>query len=105
MAGETGKAVRVICAPSLPTARLRKAAGQLAAGARLALVLIPRGEGGWAFALSGEGDVRPAARALMARFGGKGGGPADMVQGTLEAAGMADEALAEAARAALEGMT
>ena len=85
MAGEQGKTVRVIAAPYLSPARLRKAAGQLADGARYALVLIPRSEGGCAFALSGTDDVRPAARELMERFGGKGGGPADMVQGTLAA--------------------
>ncbi len=80
---ESGKAVRVVRADRLPAAQLRKAAGRLAEGARLALVLIGKKEGGWQFALSGSQDVRPAAKALCARFGGKGGGPADMVQGTL----------------------
>ena len=57
---------------------------------QLALVLLPR-EDGWSFALSGSMDVRPAAQALCAAFGGKGGGPADMAQGVL--AGGEPEAL------------
>ena len=79
---ETG-AVRVIAAEGLAPAQLRKAAGRLAEGAALALVLIPRDEG-WSFALSGSVDVRPAVKALCAGFGGKGGGPADMAQGVLD---------------------
>ena len=80
---EAGRPVRLVAAGGLPAPQLRKAAAQLAEGARLALVLIPRAEGGWSFALSGSGDVRPAARQLCERFGGKGGGAPDMVQGML----------------------
>ena len=80
-AAEQGS-VRVVTADMLEPGMLRKAAGRLAAGARLALVLLPK-EDGWSFALSGAEDVRPACRALCARFGGKGGGPADMAQGIL----------------------
>ena len=68
---------------ALPAAHARKAAGQLAVGAKAALVLIPR-EAGWSFALSSETeDVRPMTKALCAAFGGKGGGPKDMTQGVL----------------------
>ena len=64
-------------------AELGIAAGQLAVGAKAALVLIPR-EAGWSFALSSETeDVRPMTKALCAAFGGKGGGPKDMTQGVL----------------------
>lgn len=81
---EADKPVRVVRADSLPAAQLRKAAGRLAEGARLALVLIPKKDGGWQFALSGAQDVRSAARVLCGRFGGRCGGPADMVQGVLD---------------------
>ena len=78
-----GERIRVVSAPGLPPANLRKAAGQLASGAALALVLLP-GEDGLAFALSSEAlDIRPLARALCTAFSGKGGGPRDMVQGRL----------------------
>lgn len=84
-AKEAGKAVRVVVADMLPASQLRKAAGQLSGGARLALVLAPR-EDGWSFAMSSEAmDVRPATKALCAAFGGKGGGPKDMTQGVLTA--------------------
>lgn len=80
---ESEQAVRVVLADMLAASQLRKAAGQLAAGARAALVLAPR-EGGMSFALSSEKeDMRPVTRALCARFGGKGGGPKDMTQGVL----------------------
>lgn len=94
-AAEAGKPVRLAVSDCLPPAHLRKAAGSLAEGAVLGLVLLPRGEG-WQFALSGAGDVRPAAKALCARFGGKGGGAPDMVQGMLAGGTPAD------IRAALE---
>ena len=81
-AAEQGRRVRVVVSDSLPPAHLRKAAGSLARGAAYALVLLPR-DGGWQFALSGERDVRPAAQALCAAFGGKGGGAPDMAQGML----------------------
>ncbi len=81
---EAGSAVRVVRADGLHPAQLRKSAGRLAEGARLALALIPREGGGWQFAISGAQDVRPAAKALCDRFGGRAGGPADMVQGMLE---------------------
>jgi len=95
---EAGNAVRVMAADMLSAGQLRPAAGKLAQGARLALVLAPR-EGGWNFAMSSETeDVRPATRVLCERFGGKGGGPKDMTQGVL------GEAAVEAIRAALEGV-
>ena len=76
-----GLPVRVLRGDMLEVSQLRKAAGSL--GGRLSLVLLPR-EQGWSFALSSaEQDVRPAAQALTAAFGGKGGGPKDMVQGVL----------------------
>lgn len=75
--------VRVVVADMLAPSQLRRAAGQLAEGARLALVIAPK-DGGWSFALSSaQQDVRPATRALCERFGGKGGGPKDMTQGVL----------------------
>ena len=80
---ERGKRVRLVVADMLNAGQLRKAAGLLAEGAALALVLAPR-EDGCSFALSAqESDVRGATKALCARFGGKGGGPKDMTQGVL----------------------
>ncbi len=80
---EAGESVRVVTAEFLPPASLRHAAGELARGAELALVLIPD-EGGCQFALSSAvRDVRPLARALCEAFSGKGGGPRDMAQGRL----------------------
>lgn len=75
--------VRVVACDALAPGAVRKAAGKLSAGAKLALVLVPR-EGGYSFALCSQTqDVRPATGALCAAFGGKGGGPADMTQGVL----------------------
>ena len=72
----------VIC-DALEAGGVRKAAGRLCVGAKLALVLVPR-EAGYSFAMSSETeDVRPATKALCAAFGGKGGGPKDMTQGVL----------------------
>ena len=80
---EQGKRARLVVADMLNAGQLRRAAGLLAEGAALALVLAPR-EDGWSFALSAqETDVRGATKALCARFGGKGGGPKDMTQGVL----------------------
>ena len=80
---EQGKRARLVVADMLNAGQLRRAAGMLAEGAALALVLAPR-EDGWSFALSAqETDVRGATKALCARFGGKGGGPKDMTQGVL----------------------
>lgn len=85
-AGESEKDVRVVLCDVLPAAQARKAAGKLAAGAKAALVLIPRAEGGYSFAMSSERiDVRPATKALCDTFGGRGGGPKDMTQGVLGA--------------------
>ena len=82
-AQEKARAVRMALGDMLPASQLRKAAGLLAQGAKLALVIAPR-EGGWNFAMSSEQeDVRGATRALCAAFGGKGGGPKDMTQGVL----------------------
>lgn len=82
-AQEKARAVRMALGDMLPASQLRKAAGLLAQGARLALVIAPR-EGGWNFAMSSEQeDVRGVTRALCAAFGGKGGGPKDMTQGVL----------------------
>ena len=75
--------VRVLEADMLAPAQLRKAAGLLADGGRYGLTLLKR-EDGWSFALCApEADARAAAQALCARFGGKCGGPRDMVQGVL----------------------
>ncbi|MBR2942039.1 MAG: hypothetical protein IKB82_01445 [Clostridia bacterium] len=93
---QEGRAVRVVSADMLSASQLRPAAGRLAQGAKLALVLAPR-EGGWNFAMSSQSeDVRPATRALCTAFGGKGGGPKDMTQGVL------GEAALDAIRARLE---
>lgn len=82
-AQEKNHAVRVVACDALAPGAARKAAGKLCAGARMGLVLVPR-EDGWSFALSSETeDIRPATKALCARFGGKGGGPKDMTQGVL----------------------
>lgn len=78
---QSGEAVRIAEADMLAPSQLRKAAGILAEGCRFGLALIPR-DTGWSFALCSQTeDVRPLARALSDRFGGKCGGPADMVQG------------------------
>lgn len=80
---ETG-VVRVVLCDALAPSQVRKAAGRLAAGARMGLALIPK-DGGYTFALCSEAeDVRPVTRALLEAFGGKGGGPRDMTQGVLE---------------------
>ena len=80
---EAGCAIRLVVADMLAASQLRKAAGLLAAGAKLAVVIAPR-EDGWNFAMSSQTeDVRPATRALCEAFGGKGGGPKDMTQGVL----------------------
>ncbi|MBR5225860.1 MAG: alanyl-tRNA editing protein [Clostridia bacterium] len=84
---ENGREIRVVVCDVLPAAQARKAAGKLAAGAKAALVLIPRAEGGYSFAMSSEQtDIRPATKALCEAFGGRGGGPKDMTQGVLGAA-------------------
>ena len=80
---EVKNAVRMVVCDALPAGAVRKAAGKLCAGAKLALVLVPR-EDGYNFAMSSETeDVRPATKVLCTRFGGKGGGPKDMTQGVL----------------------
>ena len=98
-AQEAENAVRMVICDALPAGAVRKAAGKLCAGAKLALVLVPR-EDGYGFAMSSETeDVRSVTKALCAAFGGKGGGPKDMTQGVL-AGGSAQEirrALEEAA--------
>lgn len=97
---ETLNAVRVAACDVLPAAMARKAAGRLAEGARVALVLTPK-DAGWNFALCSETeDVRPVCRALTSRFGGKGGGPRDMAQGVLSGG---DEAEIRAALEELMG--
>ena len=82
-AQEEKNAVRMVVCDAIPASAVRKAAGRLCAGAKLALVLVPREEG-YSFAMSSETeDVRPATKALCSAFGGKGGGPKDMTQGVL----------------------
>ena len=82
-AQEEANAVRMVVCDALPASAAGKAAGKLCAGAKLALVLVPR-EVGYSFAMSSETeDVRPATKALCSCFGGKGGGPKDMTQGVL----------------------
>ena len=97
-AAERDKPVRVAVAEDMTGAGLTHAAGRLGAGAVYALALLPRPEGGWQFALTGAADVRPAAKALCERFGGKGGGRPEMAQGML----LSGEP--EAFRALLEGL-
>ena len=82
--------VRVLEGDMLAPAQLRKAAGLLAEGGRYGLVLLKK-NAGWSFALCApEADARAAAQALNARFGGKSGGPRDMVQGVLAGGEPAD---------------
>ena len=84
-AGETGD-VRVVLCDAIGAGDVRRAAGKLAEGGKIACVLAPR-EGGYTFAVCSHAiDVRPATKALCERFGGKGGGPKDMTQGTLAGA-------------------
>ncbi len=95
-AQEEANSVRMVVCDALPAGAVRKAAGRLSMGAKLALVLAPR-EDGYGFAMSSETeDVRPATKALCQQFGGKGGGPKDMTQGVLTGG------LPEEIRAALE---
>ena len=76
--------IRVLEADMLAPSQLRKAAGLLAEGGRYALTLQRR-DSGWNFALcAAQADARDAAQALCARFGGRCGGPRDMVQGVLD---------------------
>ena len=87
---ERNESLRLVACDALPGSWLRKAAAELAEGAEAAIVLIPRGDG-WSFAVSTErGDARALAGALTARFGGKGGGTPQMVQGVLNT-GMPEE--------------
>ena len=82
-AQEEENAVRMVVCDVLEPGAVRKAAGKLAVGAKLALVLVPREEG-YSFAMSSEAeDVRPLTKTLCQQFGGKGGGPKDMTQGVL----------------------
>lgn len=75
--------IRVLEGEMLSPAQLRKAASLLAEGGRYGLVLLKKDDG-WSFALCApEADARAAAQMLNARFGGKSGGPRDMVQGVL----------------------
>lgn len=62
---------------------LPKAAGRLAEGARAGLALLPEQDGGWRFALCAKEGAGPAAKALCAAFGGRGGGSGEMAQGKL----------------------
>lgn len=79
---ETGD-IRIVVGDMLSPAQVRDAATKLAQNARCGLVLIPKGDG-WSYALCAcTEDARPAAKALNERFGGKGGGPREMVQGML----------------------
>ena len=74
--------VRVVSAAA-PMGQPGKAAAWLAGEDGTGMALSPQ-EDGWRFALcSPVRDVRPATRALIGRFGGKGGGPADLTQGIL----------------------
>ncbi|WP_102410106.1 alanine--tRNA ligase-related protein [Beduinella massiliensis] len=80
----------------LAPAQVRRCAAALAGRARVAAAFSPEGEG-CRFALcAAEADVRPIGKALLSALGGRGGGPRDLVQGSLQSA---DEA---AIRAALE---
>ena len=80
---QMGSDVRLVVGDMLAASQLRKAAGWLAQGAKIAMVIAPREEG-WNYAMSSQTeDVRPVTRALCEAFGGKGGGPKDMTQGVL----------------------
>lgn len=88
-ANETGD-VRLVVAPDLPASLFRKAVTVLAQGARYAVVLSPR-DGAWNIALSSASeDVRPVAKALTSVYGGKAGGPKELVQGMLDRGTPAD---------------
>ncbi len=80
---ETGDVHVVVC-DAIGAGDVRKAAGKLAERCKVACVLAPRGEG-YAFAVcSHETDVRPLTKKMCEALGGKGGGPKDMTQGTIE---------------------
>lgn len=81
---EQSKTVRIVDGDYMNPSLQRKAAARLAEGGRLGLLLVPKGEG-WSFVLSsGVEDVRPVGKVLTEHFGGRCGGPKDMVQGMLE---------------------
>lgn len=80
---EQEQRIRVISCPQLQASQLRTCADKLCEGADASVVLLPREEG-FSFACSSRTmDIRPMTKALIAKFGGKGGGPADMTQGAL----------------------
>ena len=77
--------VRLVSCDSLDGHQLRPCASELANTCQLGMVIVPSANG-CRFALSSRTmDVRPIAQLLKNRFGGNGGGTADMVQGILTA--------------------
>ena len=76
--------VRVVSCTMLSGDAVAKAAGKLAAGAVLALVLGGEGEQVQFALCSEKQDVRPITRQMCQKFGAKGGGKTDMTQGRME---------------------
>lgn len=83
---EQNKRVRVICCPMLTGDTVAKAAGKLAVGADLALVLGGEGEQVQFALCSGQMDVRQITRGMCQTFSGKGGGKPDLTQGRMDRA-------------------
>lgn len=52
--------------------------------ARTAVVFSGTDADGWKYAIAGKEDVRPLGRALNQRFSGRGGGKAELVQGSVQ---------------------
>ena len=91
-----GAPLAVAFLPDLAPAQVRRLASALAERAQVGAAFSPDGDG-CRFALCArDADVRPAGKALLGALGGRGGGPRDMVQGSVACA---DE---EAIRAALD---
>lgn len=70
----------------LSPAQVRRCACVFGRRAQVAAVFSPEGEGCRFAITSIDADVRPLGKALLAALGGRGGGPKDLVQGTVACA-------------------
>lgn len=89
-----GEPLHAAFVEGLAPAQVRRCAVLLAGRARVAAAFSPEGEGCRFAICAAEADVRPLGRALLAALGGRGGGPRDLVQGSLQSG---DEAAIRAA--------
>lgn len=89
-----GEPLHAAFVEGLAPAQVRRCAVLLAGRARVAAAFSPEGEGCRFAICAAEADVRPLGKALLAALGGRGGGPRDLVQGSLQSG---DEAAIRAA--------